>query len=75
MGEMGVKPRVANVWLKARLFQPIDILGEPMITREQLTEFERFARMGYFDKNRSTRKDRYGFIQSEFAFQEGGFAE
>ena len=75
MGEMGVKPPVATAWLKARLFQPIDILGEPMITREQLTEFERFARMGYFDKNRYARKDRNGFVQSEFLFQEGGFAE
>jgi hypothetical protein len=74
MGEMGVKPPVANAWLKARLFQPIDVLGEPMITREQLAEFEQFARMGYYDKNRYARKDRYGCVQSEFAFQEGGFA-
>ena len=75
MGEMGVKPSAANAWLKARLFRPIDILGEPMITREQLTEFERFARMGYYDQDRYARKDRNGFVQSEFLFQEGGFAE
>ena len=74
MGEMGVKPPVATAWLKARLLEPIDVLGEPMITREQLAEFEQFARMGYFDKNRYARKDRCGFVQSEFAFQEGGFA-
>jgi hypothetical protein len=74
MGEMGVKPPVANAWLKARLLEPIDVLGEPMITREQLAEFEQFARMGYFDKNRYAQKDCYGCVQSEFAFQEGGFA-
>lgn len=75
MREMGVKPPAANAWLKARLFEPIDVLGEPMITREHLAEFEKFARMGYFDKNRYARKDRNGFVQSEFLFQEGGFAE
>lgn len=75
MGEMGVKAPVATAWLKARLLEPIDVLGEPMITREQLAEFERFARMGYFDKNRFTRKERYGCVQSEFAFQEGGFGQ
>jgi hypothetical protein len=75
MCEMGVKPPAANAWLKARLFEPIDVLGEPMITREQLTEFEQLARMGYFDKNRHARKDRNGFVQSEFLFKEGGFAE
>ena len=33
------------------------------------------AGMGFFDKNRYARKDRNGFVQSEFLFQEGGFAE
>lgn len=73
--EMGIGRPTITSWLKARLLQPIDVLGELMIPREQLAEFEQFARMGYYDKNRSARKDRYGFIQSEFAFREGGFAE
>ena len=73
--EMGIDRPTITAWLKARLLQPIDVLGELMIPREQLAEFEQFARMGYFDKNRYARKDRDGFVQSEFLFQEGGFAE
>ena len=73
--EMGIDRPTITAWLKARLLQPIDVLGELMVPREQLAEFEQFARMGYFDKNRYARKDRNGFVQSEFLFQEGGFAE
>ena len=73
--EMGIDRPTITAWLKARLLQPIDVLGELMVPREQLAEFERFARMGYFDKNRYARKDRNGFVQSEFLFQEGGFAK
>ena len=73
--EMGIDRPTITAWLKARLLQPIDVLGELMVPREQLAEFEQFARMGYFDKNRYARKDRDGFVQSEFLFQEGGFAE
>jgi hypothetical protein len=73
--EMGIDRPTITAWLKARLLQPIDVLGELMVPREQLAEFEQFARMGYFDKNRNARKDRNGFVQSEFLFQEGGFAE
>ena len=73
--EMGIDRPTITAWLKARLLQPIDVLGELMVPREQLAEFEKFARMGYFDKHRNVRKDRNGFVQSEFLFQEGGFAE
>ena len=72
--EMGIDRPTITAWLKARLLKPIDVLGELMIPREQLVEFEQFARMGYYDRDRYARKDRHGFVQSEFAFQEGGFA-
>jgi len=67
--EMGVDRPTLTAWLRARLFQPIDVLGELMVPREQLVEFEQFARMGYFDNNRYTREERSGFVQTEFAFQ------
>jgi|688.fasta_scaffold1193844_2 hypothetical protein len=73
--EMGIDRPTITAWLKARLLQPIDVLGELMVTREQLAEFEKFARMGYYDQGRYARKDRDGFVQSEFLFQEGGFAK
>ena len=69
MGEMGVDRPTVTAWLKARLLQPIDVLGELMVPREQLVEFEQFARMGYFDRNRYSREDRSDFVQTEFAFQ------
>ena len=72
--EMGIDRPTITAWLKAQLLKPIDVLGELMIPREQLAEFEQFARMGYYDRDRYARKDRDGFVQSEFAFQEGGFA-
>ncbi len=72
--EMGIDRPTITAWLKARLLKPIDVLGELMVPREQLAEFEQFARMGYYDQNRYARKDRDGFVQSEFLFQEGGFA-
>jgi hypothetical protein len=67
--EMGVDRPTIAAWLKARLLEPIDVLGELMIPREQLVEFEQFARMGYFDCNRYSREERSGFVQTEFAFQ------
>ncbi len=67
--EMGVDRPTITAWLKARLLQPIDVLGELMVPREQLVEFEQFARMGYFDRNRYSREERSGFVQTEFAFQ------
>jgi len=67
--EMGVDRPTVTAWIKARLLQPIDVLGEPMVPREQLVEFEQFARMGYFDRNRYSREERSGFVQTEFAFQ------
>ena len=72
--EMGIDRPTITAWLKARLLQPIDVLGELMVPREQLAEFEKFARMGYYDQDRYARNDRDGFVQSEFAFREGGFA-
>ena len=67
--EMGVDRPTVTAWLKARLLQPIDVLGELMVPREQLVEFEQFARMGYFDCSRYSREERSGFVQTEFAFQ------
>jgi hypothetical protein len=67
--EMGVDRPTVTAWLKARLLQPIAVLGALMVPREQLVEFEQFARMGYFDRNRYSRDKRSGFVQTEFAFQ------
>ena len=72
--EMGVGKLTLANWLKAKLLQPIDILGEPMVSREQLAEFEHFARMGYFDRNRNAAKSASrGCVQTEFWSPEEGF--
>ena len=72
--EMGVGIETVVFWINNRLLRVIDIMGETMVTREAIAEFERYARMGYFDRSRFAENREPGFTQSEFAFQEGGFA-
>lgn len=72
--EMGVGIETVAFWISHQFLRVIDIMGETMVTREAIAEFERYARMGYFDRRRFVANREPGFTQSEFAFEEGGFA-
>jgi hypothetical protein len=74
--EMGIDRPTITAWLKARLLQPIDVLGELMVPREQLAEFEQFARMGYFDKTPLMHgRTVTGSSSPSSCFRKEGFAE